>query len=502
MKKIGIKGICLGILLLGFSQNAFAGDGGEMGSFGGISEGVNLPFTMDAYVDSGAKEQTEFNYKEVVFLSGTPVECTGTMTIDRGKVDFLKKPTGTYDEEYIVEAVSADGQAIIDREISFVVSYRVIESEFVRQIVRNPRVESWEETITVSGVSYTLDERASAFSTMSSVEHLTPGVSYFDKPIYYEAHYLSGDHDKVISIMDGKIYGYTQPWSKIERQELNMRISYDEGRTYETVIALSPYLEAKKTLYYDETNAFPISFGGSYNQRLEREATLTYQVISSKNPLSSKQKSGSLMISPVNQIEKLPIPGNLDFLQGHWAEEDFKKLYSMEVFTETPQKGMQFQAMLRGEFVKALCLAMDIDTSKYEKVTRNSPQIFGDVPKEHPLYKYIMAAYDTKLIKGIGEKFDVDVPITRQEAFVIYVRVIGLERLGITDSPQTPFVDDSKIAPWAKKEIMAGYKLGIIRGDAQGKVLPTNWISKSESAAIINRLIDYLRDEIAVDYKK
>ncbi|MBC7960577.1 MAG: S-layer homology domain-containing protein, partial [Vallitaleaceae bacterium] len=80
--------------------------------------------------------------------------------------------------------------------------------------------------------------------------------------------------------------------------------------------------------------------------------------------------------------------------------------------------------------------------------------------------------------------------------------VIGLERLGVTGSPMTPFVDDAKIAAWAKKEIMAGFKLGIIKGDQEGKVQPTKWMSKVEAAAIINRLIDYLREEISLSYRK
>jgi hypothetical protein len=48
---------------------------------------------------------------------------------------------------------------------------------------------------------------------------------------------------------------------------------------------------------------------------------------------------------------------------------------------------------------------------------------------------------------------------------------------------------------------MAGYNLGIIKGDALGKVLPNTMISKTEAAAIINRLIDYCREEISQDYQ-
>ncbi|PKM52612.1 MAG: hypothetical protein CVV02_00305 [Firmicutes bacterium HGW-Firmicutes-7] len=492
--------LCVSLIMVSFVSISHADDGGEMGYSGGISEGTNLPYTMDKYVDSKIKKQTVFDYREMVFLTGEPIECIGTITVVKGTVDYIKSPSGTYKETYTIKASDAEGTTIISRVLNFTTSYRVKEGEFKRQIVRNSQITKWTESIITPEETYTLNSDASTYSK-SSIEDMTPGVSYYDTVISYNARYSTSEDEDLVSMVSGNIYGYSQPWSKVEAQNLRMEISGDGGLTFDTVVELKPVLEAKKTLYYDETNPYPISFGGSFNQRLERESTLSYNIISSSKTLSSKKKKGSILISPANNIEKLPISENLDFLTGHWAEEDVKKMYSMEIFTETPNTGMQYQAMHRGDFVKALCLAMDISTEKYEKITRTSPQIFADVPTTHPLYKYIMAAYDAKLIKGIGTSFDIAVPITRQEAFTIYVRVIGLERLGVTDSPQTPFVDDKMISPWAKKEIMAGFKLGIIKGDAQGRVLPTQWISKAEAAAIINRLVDYLREEISLDYR-
>jgi len=499
MKKQIVLSLFVLMILIASHTTSFADDGGEICTFGGISEVTNLPYKIDKYVDSKVKKQTEFAYREMVFLSGVPIECKGTITVVKGDVDFIKNPSGTYTEKYTVEATDATGTTIIDRTVNLTTSYRVKDGDFKRQILRTSQITKWDETIEVDGVSYELDEAASTFSK-SSVEDVTPGVSYYDTVVSYNAHYLVDDTDEVVVMVDGSIYGFSQPWSKVESQNLKMEIS--KNGEIHTVIELKPFMEAKKTLFYNETDPYPISFGGTFNQRLERESTLTYNVLASSQFLSKKEKKGSILIAPANEVEKLPIPENLDFLSGHWAEEDIKKMYSMEIFTDLANEGMQYQAMQRGAFVKALCLAMDISTEKYEKITRTSPQIFGDVPTNHPLYKYIMAAYDAKLIKGNGDNFDVDVPISRQEAFTIYVRVIGLERLGVTNSPQTPFVDDKMIAPWAKKEIMAGFKLGIIKGNSEGKVLPTQWISKAEAAAIINRLVVYLREEIAVDYRQ
>jgi len=354
------------------------------------------------------------------------------------------------------------------------------------------------KTITTDSGSFTLDSDSAIFSK-ATVEDITPGVTYYSTTLSYSGTFVDSDGNTLLMVVAGDIYGYKQPYSKVETQYLNMGIqSKDLGISMD--IKLNPRLEAKKTIYYDENAPFPISFGGTYNQRMEREATLEYDILSYHPELTPSELKNSILLTTANEIEKLPIPEGLDFIEGHWAEDDIKKLYSMEILTTTPHLGMHFEAMSRGDFVKALCLAMDIDTRKYEDADEDSLQIFGDVPFDHPFYPYIMGAYDAKLVKGTGENFDVNIPITREEAFVIYIRVIGLERLGVTGSPTTPFVDDSEIASWAKKEIVAGYRLGIIKGNDSGKVLPKSWLSKAEAAAIINRLIDYLREEIGGDY--
>lgn len=497
MKKL--SKVLLSIILVFniLNTTVLASDGGELGFFGGISEGSNLPRTIDKYVDSGIKEDNEFEYYEVVFISGEPIELKGTIKVTKEELDIQTKPIGTYKEKYQISASNKEKEATIDKTIEFTTSYYTLMGEFKKQMITSSTVTNWNETIEVGNIEYELVEKASSYSKSSNID-MTPGVNYYDTVISYNAEYLSSEDKEIVVMAGGNAYGYEQPWSKVETQEISMDIIADD---WQMVASLKPFSEAKKTIYYAKTDPFPISFGGTYNQRLEREAILTYEILSTNLQLTDNQKKNSMLLTTANEVEKLPIPENLDFIEGHWAAEDLKQLYSMKFFTEIPHQGMQYEAMPRGEFIKALCLAMDIDTTQYEMIDENSIQVFGDVPPEHPLYPYIMAAYDAKLIKGVGDNFNVGIPITRQEAFVIYIRVIGLERLGITNNPQTPFVDDGNISSWARRELMAGYKLGIIKGNENGQVLPTGWITKSEAAAIINRLINYLRDEISRDYR-
>lgn len=479
-----------------YSISVFAG-GGEMGYFGGISEGTNLPKTIEKYVEKVPVKTLQLQYKEIIYISEEPVEFEGIIKITIDDDVISKDDTGSYTEKYEVKAINTDKNATLDRKIQFETSYRIIEGEFKKQIIRDSAVTNWDEDIEIDGIEYTLNEAFSTYSK-SSVEDITPGVSYYNTSISYDAEYTASNNEKIIINTYGNMYGYDQPWSKVETQKLTMNILGDD---WQMEVELNPSMEAKKTIYYDEADPYPISFDGTYNQRMERESSLKYKINTYHPQLTNEQKENSILVTSANEIEKLLIAENLDFLIGHWAEEDMKKLYSMEIFTELPHNGMQFEAMPRGEYVKALCLAMNIDTSKYEDEKNTLPQVFGDVTPENPLYPYIMATYDAKLIKGTGENFAIDVPITREDAFVIYIRVIGLERLGVTGTPTTPFVDDLDISSWAKKEIFAGYNLGIIKGDHEGRVMPKQWISKAEAAAIINRLIGYLREDIAEDYR-
>lgn len=474
-------------------------DAGDIGYFGGISEGTNLPKTIEKHVPVKPSTSKTMRYKEIIYISGEPITFTGTIKVTKDDKDVSVKPSGIYTEKYEIKATNLETSGVLDRTIQFTTSFRVVDGDFKKQIVTDSKVTSWKEKIQIGSETYTLNEDFSTFS-LSNVEDLTPGVSYYKTSIHYTAQFLTSNKKEITISNVGAIYGYNQPWSKVESGELTMQIMRDD---WQMEILLNPSVEAKKTLYYDETMPYPISFDGTYYQRLERDASLKYRINTYHPELTDAQIENSTRIVSATQIENLIIPTGLEFLEQHWAADAMKQLYSLEIFTEKPYRGMEVEAMYRGDFVKAICLAMNIDTSKYTnmKAGQVKPVVFADVPPEHPLYPYVMAAYDAKLINGSGDMFNVAVPIQRQEAFAIYIRVIGLERLGIVDQPVTPFKDDHKIADWARREIMAGYKLGIIEGSG-GNVNPEKWLAKVEAGSLINKLIGFLREDMTESFRK
>ncbi|WP_113672624.1 S-layer homology domain-containing protein [Vallitalea guaymasensis] len=498
MKRISMKILFL-IFAFSITSICVYADMGDMGYFGGISEGTNLPKTIEKYVPVKLLKTRVMRYKEMVYISGEPIEFEGTIKVTKNDDVIDTKESGSYSEKYVISAKNLEKNSTLDRTINFTTSFYYVDGDFKKQIVRDSTVSSWTEKIVIDDVTYTLDDTFSIYS-LTGVEDITPGVSYYDTSVSYEARFLSSNNETITIKTEGSVYGYDQPWSKVESGKLTMDIIGPKDRMQ---VTLNPSLEAKKTMYYDKTSPFPISFDGTYNQRLEREASLKYNITTNHPELTRSQMENSMMISTAKQIEKLPIPAGLDFLDSNPANEHMKKLYSMEIMTEIPHKSMELEAITRGEFIKAICLAMNMDTSKYQVTSKNKNSmkvIFGDVLPDNPLYPYIMTAYNAKLIKGVGDIFKVSQPITRQEALCILIRVIGLEKIGKLENSVTPFKDDNMISPWARKAILAGYKLGIIE-EKEGNLEPRKWLSKIDASAIIDNLINYLREDISGYYR-
>ncbi|TCK93345.1 S-layer family protein [Natranaerovirga hydrolytica] len=493
-RKMGV----LLIILLFINNTLVFGAEGEAGFFGGISEGVNLPREIDQYMNN--QGTTTLDYKEIVFISGEPVEFEGTITINKGNMGNNER--GSYNESINIEAINPQTDEAMNKSIQLLTSYRVVEKEFGTHIIRNSAVTSWNETINVEGTAYTLNP-SSTFSK-TSVEDITPGISYYSTDLRYHAIYDADNNDRIVVDAYNNIYGYNQTWSKIETQSMNQSIAAYSGNEelWQMNVNVNPVIEAKKSIYATESSPNPISFRETYTQRLERNSSLTYNIATNHNHLTQQQMNNSATIETANDIEYLTLPPQeLSFLTGHWAEEDIKQLYSLEILDNLPHQNMLYQSMTRGEYIKLLCKTMNLDISEHEDAEEGDLQVFDDVPPNNPLYPYIMTAYDHKLTKGIAvNTFGIHQPITREEAFVIYMRIIGLDNIATTDNPRTPFVDNDEIASWAIKEIEAGRVLGIIHGDSNGRVNAKSYISAVEAGSLINRFIDYLRSGLVDDF--
>jgi len=207
----------------------------------------------------------------------------------------------------------------------------------------------------------------------------------------------------------------------------------------------------------------------------------------------------------------LPVP-NVNQLKGHWAENDIKALYSLEVFKEDSQKFNPQDVMTRAEFADAIVLAAKevpqdsaLNTSKTSRTTKSKKEEilspFVDVAVDSKYFENINNAYKRGMISGLGNgRFGPDEYLTMADAITIIIRALGLEALAPTGGVATTFVDDADIPSYARSHIYVAQRIGLVQGDDRGYLKPREYLTKARAAVIINKVINYMADDLKKDY--
>lgn len=505
MKKLRIK-LCaaltlmLSVLLINISAYAKIGD---IGFFGGITEGRKLPKTTELILAANSKStttaQTDFVYKEVIFLSGKPVVFEGILSVKQSAEIPDNEDFGTFNVTNRVTTSSTTGTDVsIDRNIIFTVNWRREGS----QIIKDYEARTWREAITVDGETYTLDQRPSYFN-VSIIEDHTAAVTYYRGDISQRAVYTAGDSDTPTTHETyGSFYGYDCAWSNTETHRIDGTVYHGD---WQMQYQVRPSVSVSKTLQYTQNEPTAISFEGNYKEVMSNESGLMYDIFVSPPQFFDVPKTGIVSIPSNNVFEQLIAP-DLSYLKGHYAESDIKRLFAMQVLEGEPKYYVPNQAITRGQYTTAIVKALKlplITANTNTKKTKNPPvvMLFPDVLEDDPYYDYIMTAYKAGIAVGRSNgRFYSESTIEREEALVILLRCLGLENLGLDPTPMTFFTDDDQISSWARKELYAAYRIGLIAEDEDGKINPKAQVSKAEAAALINNLINYMRNELKLDY--
>ncbi len=494
MKKLLIAAAVFIISLLSLSACVFA-QPGKIGFFGGITEGTRLPKTTEQLIaQTTTKKNTSVTvpYKEVLFLTGQPIEYSGTMTVKTSAEPV--NDLGTIKVTYTVAAKASEKDSIA-RNIVYNVNYRKQNGQTVYDYEAVTRTE----TITAGGTVYKLVPAQSHFS-VSILEDKTPGVSYFRGDISQKSVYSAASGGDVTFESSGSIYGYDCAWSNTETQRLDC-VVYGDG--WQTKYQVRPSVSVNKTLQYTQNEPTAISFPGNFKEVMSNQSGLQYDIFVLPQRFSGTPFQGSASISTFNAFEQLTAP-DVSILKGHAAEDDIKKLYALGILSGPAEYYVPNQAVTRGEFVTMLVKAIKLPVEPVQ--TGNSKKnvinvTFPDVLPSRADYPYIMAANKSGLAVGRGNgRFYVDYSLEKEEAYAVAIRALGLSNLGLNPGVLTVYADNAKISDWAKREINAGTKIGLFKPDASGNINPKSYLSKAEAAALINSITEYMRTGLQLDY--
>ncbi len=478
---------------------------GELGFFGGITEGVRLPKTTELIIaatngtTAAANNIVNMPYEELIFLNGgEPVKFEGLLNVRYNGTVSDKTDAGTYRVTYTVGPSATTGDIKIARNIVFSVNWRRSGS----QMIYDYKAVTWTETVTAGEGDFVVDASQSHFD-ISILADQTPGVVYYKGNTSQKAVYKNGDAATTLDVTDS-FYGYESPWSKAEVHRQDALVLNPE---WQMEYQLRPSVSVMKTLSYSPNEPTAISFSGNYREVCANTSGLSYNIYTMPTQFYGTRTEGNINMRTYNTFEQLTAP-DVSYLKGHFAEDDIRKLFSMQILEGDTAHYQPAQAITRGQLTTMLVKAVKLPVDFAEQANGTSNKrgstiniVFPDVFPQRADYPYIMAAYRGGLAEGRGAGgFAPDASITREEAVVMLLRTIGLSNLGLNPTPITPFVDDARISSWAKRDISAAARIGLIYGDENGRLNPKAVVSKAEAAALVNRLINYMRDGLSRDY--
>ncbi|MEK4850121.1 bacterial Ig-like domain-containing protein [Paenibacillus sp. FSL H7-0756] len=172
----------------------------------------------------------------------------------------------------------------------------------------------------------------------------------------------------------------------------------------------------------------------------------------------------------------------------HWAKSAVEVLASKGVIQGISAAEFRpEQPVTRAEFALLLVRGMELTASE-------GPS-FMDVSPGDDYYKELMAARKLGLITGLpGGLFQPDVPVSRQEMFVMAARALrAVERMNPgenTSSVLKGFTDHQQIASYAADDIAAMAAAGLVKGDAQQQLMPAASSTRAEAAMLIYRMLE------------
>ena len=468
----------------------------------------------------------EYQYKEVLFITGESVEVSGTVTVhERQARDYTTK-NSTY-------SLENPGLGIkLKRTVSVRATLEAMED--IGQTVSTSRLDKFSEDITTPDAKYKLEEY---ILNGSRITHNKPIADFFSgnwqgKKVYS----VNRNEGQVIIETVGQDIGYHHNWGSVTTSRVqgyvDARVDMAAGDDVERVrwdgdFSYTVSSSTTKYMSYIRNAPSQISFDGGYMLAEEQENLIEYSYdlprIDSDglpHPRNRERGGDSFVFKTVPKYQRLLIP-ELKDIGGHWAQDDIEALYSLGVFPHTSAYFGPGLPMLRSDFARALIVAAGLQPEEQAQNARSSqngqrptmpPQqqplqqggngVFSDVSQSHPDYGYIMEVERRGIIQGVGPgKFEPDGVLTRAQAITIMIRALGFENMAPSPGFRTRFADDHRIPDWAMDAVYAAGEIGLVSGDSYGNLNPNEVLSRAEAAAFLYRFIRYLQSDIKRDYR-
>ena len=469
-------------------------------------------------------------FSEYIFVTGEPILLKGTIAI-------AKTSNGSTETTSLSYKLSNVGRKVqLTRELTFTTE---VEDKGNGQVVTTTALaRDPSEKIVTDGDTYTL--RSLDFTRTSLID-TQPAVSYYSGNTWYRKSYEVGGGASTTSsgrFVDveavSSFYGFDQAWGRADVEETDMTIEYS-GAAGGTVAGAGgsnggPWAGAASVrrsqstvteLRYVENEPTAISFRGGFLETRRNDNVLEYtarlpEFTAAGAPTDRLLRhADSAVIATFPSTKRLVSP-DLRHLRGHWAEEAIAKLFGLEVFSSRPTQFIAEQQITRAEFAGAIVAAAKaVPADPFLRVSargattgagRRAPEpapSFTDVPATHEQFAAIEEAFSRGLMMPMAQnRFSPNATITVADAAVVFIRALGLSSLASPHGAITEYADDASIPDYARDALYAAQRIGLLRGDGQGNIYPSRALTKGEAAVMLDRFVEYMREELRKDYRE
>jgi len=186
----------------------------------------------------------------------------------------------------------------------------------------------------------------------------------------------------------------------------------------------------------------------------------------------------AVLLSAVNLCYSAAAAVQLTDIDGHWAYTDIRRAVDAGYIKGYPDSTFKpDKTVTRAEYITML-------NSVFNVPMEGTDTGFRDVKSGDWYAKDVWAAIKAGYADIFrGDSFKPNQPLTRQEAATLTANLSGI----VSDGESKSFNDNNKIADWAKNQVSAMARAGIINGYPDGSFRPEGLITRAEAVSIINR---------------
>ncbi len=164
-------------------------------------------------------------------------------------------------------------------------------------------------------------------------------------------------------------------------------------------------------------------------------------------------------------------------ISGHWGETYITEMYKAGVINgETETTFNPDGTITKGEFIKLISASLQLELADAKD---------GD----HWAVPYVDAAKAAGLVNEAITLDNLDEQITREQMASIVAKAAEYKGVDASGGSVDAFTDASSISEWAKDDVAAAVKTGVVKGNEDGTFAPTATATRAEAATMMSRLL-------------